>query len=196
MPDFKPSEHITKLQGKDYLEVKWRLVWLRQDNPDATVDTEILTTDGIIIVKARVSIGGQLIATGHGTAPLQGKGSWSGREVEKAETAAIGRALAHAGYGTQFTGEDEDDNIADSPVESKPSKGKSKPAAKPDNKVINMEPPANASDKRKAIWEQVKGGYVTYDEYEADLARISDQLTADSTTEHVVNLLAKLGDAS
>jgi hypothetical protein len=26
-------------------------------------------------------------------------------------------ALAHAGYGTQFTGEDEGDNLADAPVE-------------------------------------------------------------------------------
>jgi len=43
--------------------------------------------------------------------------------IEKAETGAIGRALAALGYGTQFTGDewDEAHRIVDSPVDRQPA---------------------------------------------------------------------------
>lgn len=118
MAGFKPQEHMTKLQGKDYLEVKWRLVWFREQHPTGAITTELIATDPSVIVRASVHAGdGVILATGYGTAPAAGKGTWTGRSVEKSETAAIGRALAHAGYGTQFDADDDTDNLADSPVE-------------------------------------------------------------------------------
>jgi hypothetical protein len=62
---------------------------------------------------------GVLLATGYGTSPMAGKGSYAGRGLEKAETAAIGRALAHAGFGTLYALDDDDDadHLADSPIE-------------------------------------------------------------------------------
>ncbi len=111
---FDPKSKITKMQGKDYLEVKWRMVWFRDDHPKGRIITDLLN-DGI--VKASVFDGeGNLLSTGHGTPKMQGVAK--SRPVEGAETAAIGRALAHAGYGTQFTDEDEGEHLADSPVES------------------------------------------------------------------------------
>lgn len=115
---FKPQEHLTNIKGKDYLEVKWRLVWFREDNPDGKIITEVVNYEPPV-VKASVYIKESMIATGHAQAVADQRTVWTNREIEKAETAAIGRALAHAGYGTQFTGEDEGENMADSPVEKK-----------------------------------------------------------------------------
>lgn len=136
---FNPKQHMTDLRGRDYLEVKWRIVWFREEHPTGRIAPEIISTDPLI-VRATISNGdGIVLATGHGSADAGGrKVVWTGREVEKAETAAIGRALAHAGYGTQFTGEDEGEHIADSPVE-KPA---SKKPAKADTKTPHAKKPA------------------------------------------------------
>jgi len=115
---FDPKSKVSNLRGKEYLEVKWRLVWFRDDRKDGAILTEVVSTSPLM-VKATVMDGNKVLATGYGTAQVKANAVWNGREVEKAETAAIGRALAHAGYGTQFTDEDEGDNLADSPVEHK-----------------------------------------------------------------------------
>lgn len=135
---YNPKNDLIKLGGKDYLEVKFRLVWLREDHPNWGVETELLQLDAVAIVKASVKDEtGRVIATGHGMAKTGGNAKWAGREIEKAETAAIGRALAHAGIGTQFIddeteGEGDHDHIADSPVErkNKPS-GNAQPKNQP-----------------------------------------------------------------
>jgi len=115
---FDPKSKVSNLRGKEYLEVKWRLVWFRDDRKDGAILTEVVSTSPLM-VKATVMDGNKVLATGYGTAQVKANAVWNGREVEKAETAAIGHALAHAGYGTQFTDEDEGDNLADSPVEHK-----------------------------------------------------------------------------
>lgn len=124
MEKFDARQYVTNLRGKDYLEVKWRLVWFRNDHPFGMIATDLVSVDPPI-VKAEVWSDGAKLATGYASAP-SGKNNpvWIGREIEKAETAAIGRALAHSGYGTQFTGESEDENLADSPVERKPEEPK------------------------------------------------------------------------
>jgi hypothetical protein len=40
---FDPTRHLTRVSGSDYLEVKWRLVWLRDRHPDATLETELVS---------------------------------------------------------------------------------------------------------------------------------------------------------
>lgn len=111
---FDPKSKVTKMQGKDYLEVKWRLVWFRSEHPKGSILTEIINED---LMKATIIDGdGKILATGHGSSKKMGVAK--SRPFEGAETAAIGRALAHAGYGTQFTDElDEGDHLSDSPVE-------------------------------------------------------------------------------
>lgn len=96
---FDPGKYLTHLNGRDYLEVRWRLLWLRTEHPEAVVQTEMAHHEtGMAIFKARVVIPGDGEATGWGMETAEDFGDY----VEKAETKALGRALAALGYGTQF----------------------------------------------------------------------------------------------
>ncbi len=147
--NFNPNSHMmpieTTQESKDYLPVQWRLVWFRALCPQGVIKTEMIHLDmeveytenkkvwnpakqkkewmpvaekGLAIFRAVVEDGKGGVATG----------TKSERKVdfpdfiEKAETGAIGRALAALGYGTQFTGDElnEGGRIADSPVDGKP----------------------------------------------------------------------------
>ncbi len=115
----KADSQLINLSGKAYLKVPGRVEMFRADHPEGGITTELISTDPRIIVRAEVhGEGGVLIATAYGTAPMQGMSSWKGREIEKAETAAVGRALGFAGYGTLAAFDDDDrDNLADAPIE-------------------------------------------------------------------------------
>ncbi len=97
---FNPQNHLMKVKGKDYLEVKYRVHWFRQEKPDWDIQTKIIQVDiekGIAIAQADIF-------------DAQGRHRSSGIQMEekrtfpdylaKAETASIGRALACLGYGT------------------------------------------------------------------------------------------------
>lgn len=119
---FNPSEYMIKLQGRDYLEVKWRIVWFREKHPEGIIETHVDMVGETMIVRATVrNSDTKKMANGLATVRAAGQReqAWSGREIEKAETSAIGRALAHAGFGTQFTGEIEGEYLSDAPVERK-----------------------------------------------------------------------------
>jgi hypothetical protein len=147
---FNPSEHIMQIKSgqsmKDYLPVQWRLVWFRSTFPHGSIETEMLHLDldreteeeeyvwnaerrrnekvikqakGFVIFRAIVKDGLGGVATG----TKSEKAASFGDFIEKAETGAIGRALAALGYGTQFTGDewDEAHRIVDSPVDRQPA---------------------------------------------------------------------------
>lgn len=124
---FNPNDHMMKLKGKDYLEVKWRVVWFREDHPDWCINTDCIAQDqDHAIFKA-------IICDENGLQKSAGHGSESKKDfadfLEKAETKAIGRALAMLGYGTQFVADelDEGERIVDSPVNRKPEQPKEQP---------------------------------------------------------------------
>jgi len=114
---FNPNQHLSNLKGKDYLEVKWRLVWFRDQYPHGKVKTKMLHLDlekGIAVFKASVDDGEGGIGEGHGSESIKDFADY----IEKAETKAQGRALAVLGFGTQFTGDElnEQHRIVDAPV--------------------------------------------------------------------------------
>src|SRR5687768_3243326 len=114
---FDPTRYLTRVNGAEYLEVKWRLVWLRDRHPDATVETELIShVDNTAIFRAQVQIPGAGAATGWGS---ESAGDFRDY-LEKAETKAIGRALAALGFGTQFCPDHEFGasvgRVVDSPV--------------------------------------------------------------------------------
>jgi len=113
---FNPNDHMMKLKGKDYLQVAWRLVWFREDHPDWCINADCIEQDqDHAIFKAVICDGnGCQLSSGHGSESKKDFGDY----LEKAETKAIGRALAMLGYGTQFAADelDEGTRIVDSPI--------------------------------------------------------------------------------
>jgi hypothetical protein len=149
---FNAREHLMMIKNRqgasEYLPVQWRLVWFRQECPDGTIETEIVhldldketaeetfvwnsekrrseksikTAPGLAVVRAVVRDGKGGIATG---TKMEKAASFSDF-LEKAETGAVGRALAALGYGTQFTADelDERHRIVDAPVDRTSSNG-------------------------------------------------------------------------
>lgn len=134
---FDPSEHLLKLPHKDkknsketvqqYLEVKWRIVWFvaeqrrlissgqaRQHYSMLVEIEEHDRTQHWANCRATVTdvLGNRAIMFGSESA------SDFPDYLEKAQTKALGRALALLGFGTQFTGGelDEGSRIVDAPV--------------------------------------------------------------------------------
>jgi len=167
---FDPKQYMTDLRGKDYLEVKWRLLWFRDTYPNGKIETDIVNYAPIVVKAWVYDESGNLLATGHGSANTNNpKVVWAGREIEKAETAAIGRALGHAGFGTQFDPDsDEEDYLADSPVETRQNASQSGAAA-PKNGAAAQTPttPAktpverlNSGNGHKSLTDQPPGAPV------------------------------------
>jgi hypothetical protein len=99
---FNAQEHITIIDGGAYLEVKWRLVWLREQHPDAVIETDMVESSrDHAIFKASVRLGDGASATGWGSEYREQFPNF----IEAAETKALGRALAALGFGTQFAGD-------------------------------------------------------------------------------------------
>jgi hypothetical protein len=99
------SQIIRVRGGTEYLPVQARVHWFRTLNPSGRIETEMIFHDPaqqIAVFKASVYNGdGKLLAT----ATKMETGKEFSDYLEKAETGAIGRALALAGYGTQFAPE-------------------------------------------------------------------------------------------
>ena len=117
MSSFDPTKYLSKVNGQDYMQIKWRLVWFRDAWPHGFIDTEhIEITDQRAIFRCTVHMmdaDGVVkgMATGHGS---ETPGDFRDY-IEKAEQKAVGRALAAIGFGTQFAGDAEP--LADTPVE-------------------------------------------------------------------------------
>ncbi len=140
LKEFSPNEHLLRIQGKDYLPVRWRLVWFHQATGSragyVTVELEhdrqngfakfwCVAWDGNDENWRRVNIRGVeldvcgRVATGEGSETRADFHDY----YEKAATKALGRALAGLSFGTQFAPElDEKQRVVDSPVE-RPNRG-------------------------------------------------------------------------
>jgi hypothetical protein len=102
---FNPRDHFISLKGKQYLPVAARIAWFRDECPDWTVNTyavpELSGADYCTFAAEILDNNGRLIAKAHKTEHEKHFADYR----EKAETGAIGRALALCGYGTLFAQE-------------------------------------------------------------------------------------------
>jgi len=157
---FEPAKYLVNLNGRgEYLEVKWRLLWLRTEHPDAVIETELVRLEERdAVFKARVSIPDGGSATGWGS---ESAGDFRDF-LEKAETKAIGRALAALGYGTQFCHDHEfgvgeppvvnvgQMRIVDTPVDLAASRGRRQaPAAQVATAVAAADPATQRATERQ-----------------------------------------------
>ena len=99
----------------DYLPVAPRIAWFRKDHPDWSIITKaVKSAKKAVVMKAIIKDAtGKVIATARKKETENGFPDY----IEKAETGAVGRALAMCGYGTLQAPEfDEGERLADSPV--------------------------------------------------------------------------------
>ena len=127
---FDPKTVLTRTKGSpkpNYLEVKYRLVMLREMFPEASIETELVYHDPekhLAVARATVTL-----------PPMSHGGPWQAKTVEhkmeerkdfhdyveKACTGAIGRALTAIGIGVQYSGVEYD--YEDDAVNQKEFKG-------------------------------------------------------------------------
>jgi hypothetical protein len=111
---------LANLKGKDYLLVAHRLQWFNEAETNFRIETDfLLVNDDQTVARATVTVfdkEGKEVKRASAT-KRETKKDFSDH-TEKAETSAVGRALAMLGYGTQFaiSDLDEGDRIVDSPV--------------------------------------------------------------------------------
>ena len=99
-----------------YLPVAARIAWFRREHPDWSIITKtIQLANKAVVMKAIIKdANGRIIATARKKETEVGFADY----IEKAETGAVGRALAMCGYGTLQAPEfDEEERLADSPIE-------------------------------------------------------------------------------
>jgi hypothetical protein len=113
---------LMNLKGKDYLMVAYRLQWLVEEEKNFRIESHFhQITDEQTVCTALVSLlneKGEVVKSATGTKRETKKDFPD--HTEKAETGAVGRALAMLGYGTQFAISDLDEGtrLADAPLAS------------------------------------------------------------------------------
>ena len=143
---FEPGRYLTKVGSADYLEVKWRLVWLREIHPEAAIETELVThDDSFAVFRAKVTVPSGGSATGWGSEGIDDFRDY----IEKAETKAIGRALAALGFGTQFCPDFDfgaaAGQVVDTPIDFASTRGRrlaQTGAGEPERRIANVNQPA------------------------------------------------------
>lgn len=104
---------IVNIRGKEYMTVALRVQQFREKHPDWSIVTAIVHRDAdeVVMLASIVNEQGRIIATGHAEEKRKASQINSTSALENAETSAIGRALAGAGFGgTEFASANEVQN--------------------------------------------------------------------------------------
>ena len=113
--------------GKYYLDVAFRKLWFRLKHPEGKIVKQLVyRTEQMAIVEARVYLNrndaeDNFIANAFAHKYLTEDAQFGDKFVELAETAAVGRALADAGFGLQFADKegDMDPEVTDAPFDAR-----------------------------------------------------------------------------
>lgn len=198
---FDPKRYLTAVKGKgggEYLEVKHRIRWLRAEHPDAEMSTELIHYDPqnqVAVFKATVRLPGGGSATGWARETAKTFGDWT----EKAETAAVGRALGALGYGTEFARDfemvnpDGSPHVADAPARDRPAPTKARAG---DDEMLGYIGGADKpTDKRALAARRFLDRATDQADLAARLAAIRNRLADDGEDRyeaHAKTILARL----
>lgn len=102
---FDPQDHLRELDdGREYMDLKWRLLWLRSSEPEASIETQLVPSgEDEIICRASISLRSGAAVTAHGSADRSDHDA----PIEVAENRALARALASLGYGAEYLDDDD-----------------------------------------------------------------------------------------
>ena len=125
---FNPADFVRATVGEEgendlYLDVKYRLLWFRLHHPNGKINPELIQADeknAIVCCRVyadKADPADQFIGKAY-SQRFPSEDRYGDRFLEIAETVAKGRALADAGYGTQFcmNGDSLAGIIADAPI--------------------------------------------------------------------------------
>lgn len=151
---FNPADFVRNTVGEEgendlYLDVKYRLLWFRLHCPNGKIDPELVHLDeksAVVCCKVyadKADPADQFIGKAYSQRfPTEER--FGDRFLEIAETVAKGRALADAGYGTQFcmNGETLASIIADAPIKMPPDEDAGHPGNVAASYTAQPMPPA------------------------------------------------------
>jgi len=160
---FNPAEFTRELPNEDgtlslYLDVKYRMLWFRLHRPNGKIDTEIIHVDeksAVVSCKLYSDRGDpadQYLAKSCAQRFVSQE-KYGDRYLEIAETAAIGRVLAAAGYGTQFCGATDmlSGIIADAPLDMTAVEDAATAPVEASSRVIHQVRPTSQPGEEKPV---------------------------------------------
>jgi len=201
-----PADYLINLKGKPYLPVAGRIAIIRNEKQPYSIKTTPLQIDmesGFAVFQAEVWLDGILLGMG---TKQESKRDFADF-VEKAETGAIGRALAIAGFGTIYALQDfdEGERLADAPVTVKASPKQDAAPKKPDQQMdiatagkqfkeaVAYFEPGISVDRLKQVFRILSGDKERTIE---SLGEATDMVLACNIPEEWQTLIARLGKGS
>lgn len=104
---------VVNIRGKEYQTVALRVQKFREQHPDWSIITALISRDAetVVMLASVMNDQNRIIATGHAEEFRSASQINSTSALENCETSAIGRALAAAGFGgTEFASANEVQN--------------------------------------------------------------------------------------
>lgn len=168
---FNPEEYARVISGdgesaRKYLDVVWRKLWFYMKYPNGRITKKIVQiTNNFIIVEARVYFDRNDAEENYVSSAMAQRwfkkdDVFGERAVETAETGAVGRALADAGFGLQYCcdiNDGSDHDIVDAPIDISSKKPENAAVKKADGtKSDTVGKTENTStDKKDTVTESV-----------------------------------------
>lgn len=194
---FEPKQLMRNISDEEnnkqlYLDVQFRKLWFRLVHTTGKIHKRIVNlTDKFAIVEARIYLGKDddaenYVSNAFAQRFYSSDGEFGPKYLEMAETAAVGRALADAGFGSQFADMEGDTDPAQ--VDAGVSVTTEPDASQPKN-AENIKQPnatANGIPYQPANSTAKKPGSVTYTA-KTDVDTILSVMTLDDAKKIVIS---------